>query len=417
MNSKRLQVVGVFMLLVVFFGVGAWTGTVQERIQAQTTNIISPSSSITTTVQSGRGERADLSQFWKAWDVLEEEFVQTHSSSSLPTEQEKIYGAIEGLVASYDDPYTIFFPPQDAQIFNENVSGSFEGVGMEIDNDKDGRLIVISPLKGSPAERAGIMSGDVIVAIGATSTVGLASHDAVKIIRGPKGSTVKFTVLRKDVQKPISISVVRDTIAIPTINAYKRADGIFTIELYSFSANSANLFRDALRQFVQSGSRLLLLDVRGNPGGYLDAAVQMASFFLPVGDTIVTEDSRGKGTNVVHRSYGYNVFSTMYGFHMAILVDQGSASASEILAGALQQHDVATLVGTRTFGKGSVQALVDLGGGAELKVTVARWLTPNGSSISDGGLDADIKVERTQEDRAAQRDPQTDAAVKYLLTL
>ena len=159
----------------------------------------------------------------------------------------------------------------------------------------------------------------------------------------------------------------------------------------------------------------LILDLRGNPGGYLEAAVQMASYFLPVGDVVVTEDYKGKQQNIVHRSLGYNVFSGKK-LSMVILVDQGSASASEILAGALSQHGVAKLVGTRTFGKGSVQQLIELGGGAEIKVTVARWLTPNGTNISDGGLQPDIAKTRTAEDAAAGRDPQKDSAVAWLAT-
>ena len=166
---------------------------------------------------------------------------------------------------------------------------------------------------------------------------------------------------------------------------------------------------------MQSGNKKLVLDLRGNPGGYLEAAVQMASFFLPIGETIVTEDYKGKQANSTHRSLGYNVFAGKE-LKMVILVNQGSASASEILAGALQQHEVAKLVGTRTFGKGSVQQLLQLGGGAEIKITVARWLTPNGSNISDGGLQPDIKVERTAEDFQAGRDPQMEAALNWLKT-
>ena len=168
-----------------------------------------------------------------------------------------------------------------------------------------------------------------------------------------------------------------------------------------------------MREFAQSGATKLIFDLRGNPGGYLESAVQMASFFLPVGDVVVTEDYKGKRDNIAHRSVGYNVFANKK-LEMAILVDQGSASASEILAGALQQHNIAKLVGIRTFGKGSVQELIELGGGAELKVTIARWLTPNGTSISDGGLTPDVEAARTVEDVKAQKDPQLEAAVNWL---
>jgi carboxyl-terminal processing protease len=244
----------------------------------------------------------------------------------------------------------------------------------------------------------------------------MVADQAVKIIRGPIGTTVTITVARQGETKPLVFDIVRDTINIPIIETKKLDNGIFKISLYSFSENSTDLFRGALREFVQSGDHKLLLDLRGNPGGYLDAAVEMASYFLPIGAPIVTEDYRGKQGNNTHRSLGYNVFANDPQFKMAILIDQGSASASEILSGALQQNNVAKLVGTRSFGKGSVQELMDLGNGAQLKVTIARWLTPNGSSISDGGLHADIEATTTAElARDPAKDPQVQAAVNYLL--
>lgn len=244
----------------------------------------------------------DMEQFWTAYKLLNTNFMVTHASSTFPTTQEQVYGAIAGLTDSFGDPYTVFLPPSDAQVFQEDIAGSFGGVGMEIDNNAKGQLVVIAPLKDSPAEKAGIHSGDIIVRIGTTSAMRLDSGEAIKRIRGPKGTSVELTLERAGEAKPVVISVVRDTINVPIIKSYRRDDGIFVIELYSFSQNSTSLFRDALRQFVQSGSGKLLLDLRGNPGGYLEAAVSMASFFLPVGDTVVTEDFKGKQPDVVHRS-------------------------------------------------------------------------------------------------------------------
>ncbi|MDZ4225910.1 MAG: S41 family peptidase [Patescibacteria group bacterium] len=355
----------------------------------------------------------DAEQFWKAWRVLEENYIPTTASSTVPTEEERLWGAIGGLAASYGDPYTIFLPPSDAEIFKEDISGEFSGVGMEL-GLREGKLVVIAPLKSSPAERAGILSGDEIIGVDGRPTEGMAVDEAVKLIRGPKGEPVILTLMREGAVQPLEITVVRDTIVVPVINNYLRNDGVYMIELYSFSANSSELFRQALRNFVLSDSRKLILDLRGNPGGYLEAAVVMASFFLPVGEPVVTEDFKGKRESGVHRSAGYNVFKNQK-LDMAILIDRGTASASEILAGALEQHGVATLVGSTTFGKGSVQELISLGGGAELKVTIARWLTPNGTSISEGGLTPNIEVERTAEDVKASRDPQLEAAVKWIL--
>lgn len=355
---------------------------------------------------------ADLGDFWKAWNVLNNRFVQTHASSTLPDTKGKLYGAIAGLTASFGDPYTVFMPPEQSKLFNESISGEFGGVGMEI-GIKDKMLTVIAPLKGTPAEKAGIRSGDVIVTIDGVSTDGMSSDEAVKHIRGKKGTTVTFGIYR-DGKNIENVSVVRDTIAVPTIEqSYDSASGVYSIAIYEFTAPSANLFDKALVEFRKTGSTKLIIDVRGDPGGYLEAAVAIGSHFLPDGATIVTEDYKGKQENIVHRSRGTG--GVPNNLKVVVLMDQGSASASEILAGALQDGGVATLIGTRSFGKGSVQELVSIGGGS-LKVTVARWLTPSGRSISDGGLTPDLKVERTQDDFLAGKDPQKARAIEFLTT-
>ncbi len=413
MMKRRLTVGGVFLALVLAFGFGLFTG-VSDLGGSHASAADQSSMSI---LQFGNGAQpsdVDMAQFWKAWHTLDENFVQVHASNTLPTEQKRVYGAIAGLAASYGDPYTVFFPPAEAQVFNDNVAGTFGGVGMEMGLDDKGNLVVVAPLKGSPAEAAGIKTRDIVVAVGATSTEGMTVEQAVKLIRGPKGTTVKLSIVHQGATQPIVVSIVRDTINQPIIDT-KQVGDVFVISLYEFSATSPDLFRQALRSFFQSGSTKLVLDLRGNPGGYLEAAVNMASYFLQVGDVVVTEDYKGKQDNIVHRSLGFNVFAGKK-LSMAIVVNQGSASAAEILSGALQQHGVAKLVGTRTFGKGSVQQLVDLGGGAELKVTVARWLTPNGTSISDGGLTPDIKADIVQADIDAKKDPQMDAAMAWLAT-
>jgi carboxyl-terminal processing protease len=357
-------------------------------------------------------QKLDFTDFWKVYNVLQSRFVQTHASSTPATSQSEIYAAIQGLVTAYGDPYTVFFPPEQAKLFNDNIAGNFGGVGMEIGINTQGVLTVIAPLKGTPAEKSGILSGDLILSIDGKSTEGISTDGAVKLIRGPKGSTVTFGVERAGAAK--EIKMVRDTIAVPTINhTYDPKTGIYTIALYEFTANSADLFDGAFKDFQASGSKKLIIDLRGNPGGYLEAAVRMASHFLPAGNTVVTEDYKGNQENLVHKSTGTGGLPK--GTQVVILIDQGSASASEIFSGALQDNKAATLIGTRSFGKGSVQELVNIGK-ASLKVTVARWLTPSGRSISDGGLTADIKVERTQDDVTSGKDPQTARAVQFLTT-
>jgi len=356
-------------------------------------------------------QSANLASFWKAWNTLNDRFVETHASSTAPGMKNKIWGAMQGLAASYGDPYTVYLPPEDAKIFQEDITGNFGGVGMEIAVNKDGILTVIAPLKGTPAERAGIKSGDLIATIDTKATDGMSSDEAVKLIRGEKGTTVTFRVMRDG--EVLVIPVTRDTIQIPTIDSSLNTEnGVYTISLYSFTANSANLFSKALSEFRSSGSTKLIIDLRGNPGGYLAAAVSMASHFLPDGAAVVTEDYAGKRENIVHASNGTGGIPA--GTKVVILMDQGSASASEILAGALQDDGIAKLVGTRSFGKGSVQELVDIDGGS-LKVTVARWLTPSGRSISDGGLTPDIEVKNTKESLDSGHDLQKERAVQYLV--
>jgi carboxyl-terminal processing protease len=406
MNGMTRTAAAFALVAVVFFVGGVYVGTHEDK------TILTHVPLIGDGLDSTPDQEADLTDFWKAWNTLDERYVQTHASTTIPTDEEKVWGAIQGLTASYGDPYTVFMPPAEAKVFADNISGNFDGVGIELGVDKDGALTVIAPLKDTPAERAGIVSGDRIVSIDGKSTDGMSTDDAVQAIRGKKGTTVTFVVSRDG--KLLTIPVVRDTIQVPELdNSLDSATGVYTIALYEFSANSSQLFDKALTDFNASGSNKLIIDLRGNPGGYLDAAVAIASHFLPKGATVVTEDYKGKAENVTHTSAGTG--GVPAGIKVAVLMDQGSASASEILSGALQDNHAATLVGTRSFGKGSVQELIDLDGGA-LKVTVARWLTPGGKNISDGGLTPDIQVDRTPEDAAAGKDPQKDRAVQFLTT-
>lgn len=352
----------------------------------------------------------DLSEFWSVWNLLDEKFVASTTTDPLTT-QDRVRGAIDGLVRSYGDPYTMYMPPQEAAMFEEDISGNFSGVGMEV-GMRDDVVTVIAPLPNTPAEKAGLLPGDALIKIDGESTEGMGTDEAVRRIRGERGTTVTLTVYRKGEEEFREVPIVRDTITIPTKKIETRGD-VFIIALYSFNAISEAEMQNALREYVKSGKRKLILDLRGNPGGYLESAVSIASYFLPLGKVVVRENFGTDTDEHLYRSMGKEL-----GSHapqkMVVLVDGGSASASEILAGALKEHGAATVIGTQTFGKGSVQELVELDGGASLKVTIARWLTPNGNSISDGGLTPDIVVERTQEDRAAQKDPQLDAALEFL---
>ncbi len=358
---------------------------------------------------------ADFTDFWKAWNALDANYVITHASSTLPTVEQRMQGAIQGMVASYGDPYTVYFPPVQAKQFSDTIAGSFGGIGTEIDV-KDNALTVIAPLKGTPAEAAGIKAGDLIAAINGKSTEGLSVDAAVAAIRGPIGSTVDLTIVRGG--KALDFKIVRQTINVPeTEDGLDAKTGVYHIALYEFTANSADLFDQAFARFKASGSKKLVIDLRDNPGGYLDSAVDIASHFLTKGTTIVTEDFDGKAANQLHTSLGYD--DVPAGTQIAVLIDGGSASASEILAGALQDNHAATLIGLKSFGKGSVQTLIDLDQGS-LKITVARWITPAGHWIMGNGITPDItsaiatSTSPFTPDGAG--DPQYSRAVQFLTT-
>ncbi len=369
-------------------------------IAAQITSVINK--------EDGKPSEVDFGPFWKAWATLQEKYVD---STTTPNDQKKVWGAIEGLASAYGDPYTVFFPPVESKAFGEAVSGGFEGVGMEV-GIKDEVLTVIAPLKDTPAYRGGIKAGDKIVKIDGKSTQGLTVEKAVDKIRGKGGTSVTLTVLHEGAKVTTDITLVREKITIPTTKTELRKDGVFVISLYNFSEISFGLFRDALREFIQSGSDKLVIDLRNNPGGYLEAAVDMASWFLPPGEVIVREHYGDKKEETVHRSKGYNIFTDK--LKLVILMNQGSASASEILAGALHDHGKATLVGERSFGKGSVQELVPITSETSLKVTIAKWLTPKGTSISNGGLTPDVVATSSPEDFAKGIDTQLEKAAEVL---
>ncbi|MDB5259247.1 MAG: ctpA [Candidatus Taylorbacteria bacterium] len=399
-NGKKIEIWAVVIIVIgIAFGIGYYSGNHSGG----------PAIAHPAAEKGGVVTDEQFDTFWKVWKLLDDKYVTAASSTS----QDKIWGAIKGLAASEGDPYTVFFPPEDNTLFKEEISGNFQGVGMEI-GLKDNTITVVAPIKNSPAERAGVKSGDKVVKINDTPTIDFSVEKAVKMIRGAKGTIVKLTIVRDGVAGVIEKSIARDIIDVPTIDTETK-DGVFIIRLYSFTAQSANLFRGALREFVSSGNNKLVLDLRGNPGGYLDAAWDMASWFLPAGKVVVTEDFGGKQDPNVFRSKGYNIFNS--NLHMAILVNEGSASAAEILAGALHEHGIAKLVGTKTFGKGSVQELIPVTSNTSLKVTIARWLTPLGHNLSHDGLvpDFEVKIDpKTTAEEFKKNDPQLKKAIEIL---
>jgi len=396
---KKRRIFATILLVVIFFGFGIYLGFNNRPEIDKVVNIFNKETAVVTEV--------DFSPFWKVWNSINEKY----PNASKVDDQTKVYGAIYGLVNSLNDPYSVFFNPDEKKLFESDIQGNFVGVGMEV-GIKDKILTVISPLKDTPAYKANINPGDKILKIDDKNTSGLNIETAVKLIRGDIGTTVTLLILSDGEKEPREIKIVRETINIPTLDTELREDGIFVIKLYSFSANSAELFHKALKEFSLTKSNKLLLDLRGNPGGYLDASVSMASWFLEGGKTVVIEDYGNNLKQKIYRSQGYNIFNDSLKF--VILIDSGSASASEILAGAMQDYKKAIIVGEQSYGKGSVQELVNITPDTFLKITVANWLTPNGNSISEKGLTPDYEILFTKKDIDNNIDPQLNKAVELL---
>lgn len=356
----------------------------------------------------GKPEQVDFSLFWEAWRKLEEKYVDP-SKIDYKT---MLYGAISGMVNALKDDYTVFFPPADTKIFKEDVSGEFSGVGMEI-GIRDKVLTVISPLAGTPADRAGLRAGDKIIKIDGKDTVGLSSDEAVKLIRGPKGTEVSLTIVREGWNEAKDFKIVREVIEVPSLKWEMKKGNIAHLKLYQFSETARSAFNKAALEILNSSAQKIILDLRNNPGGYLEVAQDIAGWFLEKGQVVAIEDFGGREPNEEYKAKGP---ANLLSYPMVILINQGSASASEILAGALRDNRGIKLIGEKSFGKGSVQQLEDLREGS-LKITVARWLTPKGNLIDKEGLAPDIEVKLTEKDFNDGKDPQLDKAIEILENL
>jgi len=400
MRRKFISSVIIVILLAGSFYGGFWYGKNSRPSIEKVSGVFNK--------ETGKPDSIDFSLFWDSWTQIEEKFV----NRSALDYQKMVYGAIDGMVKSLGDPYTAFFPPVESKKFSEDIKGSFDGIGAEIGMRKD-ILIVISPLEGSPAKKAGLLAGDQILKIDDKATADLNVDEAVNLIRGSKGTQVTLAILREGWSDTKDYKITRDVINVPILKYEIKDIGgkkIVYIQLYEFTENAANEFTKKVNEILNSNAQGIVLDLRGNPGGYLEVAVDIASWFVDGGKLVVSEDF-GNGNKNEHTSYGYKKLAT---YPTVVLIDQGSASASEILAGALRDDNGIKLVGEKSFGKGSVQELENLRGGTSLKVTVAKWLTPSGHSIMEQGLEPDIQVGRTQEDVDAGRDPQLDKALEML---
>ena len=356
----------------------------------------------------GQPEAVDFSLFWDAWNLVHERYV---GRSELDT-QKMVFGAVQGMVESIGDPFTVFLKAEESKRLQEDISGEFAGIGIEIGLRK-GILTVISPLDDTPAARAGIIAGDEILSIDGESTAEIAIDEAVSKIRGRRGTKVVLTISRdKDGKEETKdFELIRDKIKVPTVKWAKIEPDIGHIRLFSFNQIAKNEFDEALNELKKQGAdKKIILDFRNNPGGLLNLAIDISSYFLEPGRVVVIEDfGNGLREELKSKPNGF-----LKNTKVVILINKGSASASEIVAGALHDNKDVKLIGEKSFGKGSVQQVEELRFKTALKVTVAKWLTPKGRSISDEGIEPDIEVERIEEDVKNDRDPQLEKAIEVI---
>ncbi len=392
---KKFGIIGASLAVVgASFFLGISVGYINRPAVEKVVNVLNK--------ETAKPTEIDFDLFWDVWQRVETSYVDKAKIDRLKL----VEGAIAGMVRSIGDPYTVFMPPQEAKEFQQEIKGSFEGIGAEI-GIRGGVLMIIAPLKGSPAENAGVKAGDKVLKIDETVTSELSVEQAVRLIRGERGTKVKLTIFRENDGEPKEIIITRDTIVVPNIQTEIK-NGVFVLRLSHFSESSPGDFRKAVGEFRGSGATKMILDLRNNPGGFLVAAVDIASWFLPAGDVVVTE-KWSDGNQEVYRSRGYRELEST---PIVVLVNQGSASASEILAGALRDQRGIKLVGEKTFGKGSVQELKELRGGASLKITIAKWFTPSDKSINENGLEPDIVIKAATSTEAA--DPVLEKALLLL---
>lgn len=347
---------------------------------------------------------ADFNLFWEAVDLVKQKYVGIEEVK----DQKLLYGAIQGVLSSLQDPYSSFFDPAEAKKFEEDLSGSFGGIGAEI-GIRNNALTVISPLKGNPAEAAGIKAGDRILEINSTSTADMDVDRAVTLIRGKPGTEITLKVFREGWKDTKDFTFKRAIISLPTLDWEIKDGNIGYIKIHSFNPKAVNLLREAADDLISKNIKGLVVDVRNNPGGYLDSAVQIAGYFMEPGEPVVKELERGKDPQILY-SFGRPVFVSI---PTVALVNEGSASASEILVGALRDNRGIKLVGQKTFGKGSVQEVEELSDGSTLKVTIAEWVTPKDVKIHKKGLTPDYEVKMPTE---GDKDPQLDKALELLKT-
>ena len=388
-------------ILVVLFIISFAGGVFFEK-----RNDVLDSSSIISNGDSDTLPSLDFKNLLKVWKSLDELYVE---EDDLDT-KELIYGAVKGFVGAVKDPYTVYMTPEETSEFQQSLSGELEGIGALLEM-KDDMLTVVTPLKDSPAEKAGVKTGDVIVAINGEDATEMSLYEAVSRIRGEGGTDVTISIFRAGTKEVFDVTITRGTIEIDSITMEKKENGIFLISVNQFSDTTSNEFEEAISKILLDDPNGLIIDLRFNGGGYLDIAVDMLSELLEENLPVVRIERRSAKDNEVMYTSGLNRLTNI---PLVVLVNEGSASASEIVAGAIQDHERGAVIGMKTFGKGYVQEIHSYPDGSSLRVTIAHWLTPDGRSINKEGIVPDVTIEITEEDIKADRDPQMEEALRYL---
>ncbi|MFA5359424.1 MAG: S41 family peptidase [Patescibacteria group bacterium] len=409
---KRWKIAGVILLSLILLSVAFGSG----MILAQKNEFIKQAS-IKEAVYAGQvynkyvtapanklTQDVDFNLFWNVWDLLKKDYVDQDKLD----DKTMFYGALKGLVESTGDPYTIFMEPKMAKEFSDDLAGTFEGIGAEL-GKRNNIITIIAPLADMPAEKVGLKSGDQIYAVNGESTAGLTIDEVVNKIRGPKGTEVVLTIFRDGFDKTKDFKIIRQTIIVKSVKTEMTQDKIFVITINNFNDDTSELFKKAAAEALEKNPKGIILDLRNNPGGYLETAIDVASEWIDEG-VIVTEQFDSEKKN----DYSHRGLARLKDFPTVVLVNQGSASASEIVSGALKDYGKATIVGMKTFGKGSVQTLEDMSDGSSVKITVAKWLTPKGYNINDQGIAPDVEVDLTTEEYNQNKDPQMDKALEIL---
>ncbi len=394
MKSRRnvvlLSGTAFLFLLLAAFGGGWGAFWVAERLPFDLPFVgVRPGLSPATAAAEGEAAAADeMAVFWEAMQLLDEHF---YSQEELPQNDQVTYAAIEGVIAATGDPHTGFMDPERARIVESSLEGEFEGIGATVEMSDEG-LVIVSPFPETPAEQAGLLPGDLVIEVDGNPTIGLDIMEAVAMVRGPEGSVVRLTVRREGTPELLQFEVTRGTIVVPIVETrlltLEGAAPIGYLRLNDFGGNSVPQFREGLQSLLDQGAQRMIVDLRFNPGGYLQASVEITSEFIA--DGVILSEKGSNGRDTVHEATAGGIATEI---PLVVLINEGSASASEIFAGAIRDTGRGTLIGTTTFGKGSVQITRDLSDRSSMRITVARWFTPSGSAIHEVGIEPDIVVE------------------------